>query len=85
MRGNVDHFELGGDGLSETALVGWALDPGNAPGRSQQCQRQTGLAADKEEARKEAILRLKGFPVVGSMENPPTNPVAVAQARGGQD
>jgi hypothetical protein len=30
------------------------------------------------------ILRLKGFPVVGSMENPPTNPVAVAQARGGQ-
>ena len=29
------------------------------------------VAADKEEARKEAILRLKGFKVVGSMENPP--------------
>jgi GDPmannose 4,6-dehydratase len=41
------------------------------------------VAADKEEARKEAILRLKGFPVVGSMENPPTNPIAVEQARGG--
>ena len=41
------------------------------------------VAADKEEARKEAILRLKGFKVVGSMENPPTNP-AVAQAHGGQ-
>ena len=26
--------------------------------------------ADKEEARKEATLRLKGFKVVGSMENP---------------
>ncbi|MEC7738600.1 MAG: GDP-mannose 4,6-dehydratase [Cyanobacteriota bacterium] len=29
--------------------------------------------ADREEARKEAILRLKGFKVVGSMENPPTS------------
>jgi GDPmannose 4,6-dehydratase len=29
------------------------------------------VAADKEEARKEALLRLKGFKVVGSMENPP--------------
>ena len=38
------------------------------------------VAADKEEARKEAILRLKGFNVVGSMENPPTNPSAVAAA-----
>ena len=28
---------------------------------------------DREEARKEAILRLKGFNVVGSMENPPSN------------
>ena len=28
---------------------------------------------DREEARKEAILRLQGFNVVGSMENPPTN------------
>ena len=42
------------------------------------------VAADREEARKEAILRLKGFKVVGSMENPPTNPVAVAQAKGAQ-
>ena len=29
--------------------------------------------ADREEARKEAILRLKGFKVMGSMENPPTS------------
>jgi GDPmannose 4,6-dehydratase len=29
------------------------------------------VEADKEEARKEALLRLKGFKVVGSMENPP--------------
>ena len=36
---------------------------------------------DKEEARKEALLRLKGFKVVGSMEYPPTSPAAVAQAR----
>ena len=42
------------------------------------------VAADREEARKEAILRLKGFNVVGSMENPPTNPQAVAQAHGGK-
>jgi GDPmannose 4,6-dehydratase len=42
------------------------------------------VAADREEARKEAILRLKGFKVVGSMENPPANPRAVEQARGGQ-
>ena len=38
------------------------------------------VAADREGARKEAILRLKGFNVVGSMENPPTNPSAVAAA-----
>ncbi len=38
------------------------------------------VAADREEARKEAILRLKGFNVVGSMENPPTNPSSVAAA-----
>jgi GDPmannose 4,6-dehydratase len=43
------------------------------------------VAADREEARKEAILRLKGFNVVGSMENPPTNSRAVEQARGGKD
>jgi GDPmannose 4,6-dehydratase len=39
------------------------------------------VAADREEARKEAILRLEGFNVVGSMENPPTNPDAIAAAR----
>ena len=38
------------------------------------------VAADREEARREAILRLKGFNVVGSMENPPTNSRAVAAA-----
>ena len=31
------------------------------------------VATDKEEARKEAFLKLKGFNEVGSMENPPTN------------
>jgi len=31
------------------------------------------VAADKEEAAKEALLRRKGFAVVGSMENPPSN------------
>lgn len=41
------------------------------------------VAADKEEAAKEALLRRKGFAVVGSMENPPTNPGAVAAARSG--
>ena len=41
------------------------------------------VATDKEEAKKEALLRLKGFNVVGSMENPPTNPHAVERARGG--
>jgi GDPmannose 4,6-dehydratase len=35
------------------------------------------VSADKEEAAKEALLRRKGFNVVGSMENPPTNPLAV--------
>ena len=31
------------------------------------------VATDKEEATKEAYLKEKGFAVVGSMENPPTN------------
>ena len=31
------------------------------------------VEADLEDSRKEAILRLKGFNVLGSMENPPTN------------
>ena len=43
------------------------------------------VAADREEARKEAILRLKGFNVVGSMENPPTNTSAVSAAGGRAD
>jgi GDPmannose 4,6-dehydratase len=38
------------------------------------------VAADKEEAAKEALLRRQGFNVVGSMENPPTNPSTVAAA-----
>ena len=41
------------------------------------------VAADQEEAAKEALLRRKGFQVVGSMENPPTNPEAVAASRQG--
>jgi GDPmannose 4,6-dehydratase len=40
------------------------------------------VAADKQEAAKEALLRRKGFNVVGSMENPPTNPLAVAATGG---
>ncbi len=31
------------------------------------------VATDRAEAAKEALLRHKGFAVVGSMENPPTN------------
>ena len=34
------------------------------------------VAADKEEAAKEALLRKQGFAVVGSMENPPTTKAA---------
>ena len=37
--------------------------------------------ADREEARKEALLRLKGFNVVGSMENPPTTSSAIQALR----
>jgi GDPmannose 4,6-dehydratase len=40
------------------------------------------VAMDQEEAKKEAYLKLKGFNVVGSMENPPTNPDAVKAAGG---
>ncbi len=39
------------------------------------------VASDREEACKEATLRREGFRVVGSMENPPTNPEAVLAAR----
>ncbi len=38
------------------------------------------VATDQEEAKKEAYLKLKGFNVVGSIENPPTNPDAVKAA-----
>ena len=32
------------------------------------------VASDREDAKKEAYLKLKGFSVVGSMENPPNSP-----------
>jgi GDPmannose 4,6-dehydratase len=35
------------------------------------------VAADKQEAAKEATLRREGFAVVGSMENPPTKSAGV--------
>jgi GDPmannose 4,6-dehydratase len=38
-------------------------------------------AAFREDAKKEAYLKRKGFQVVGSMGNPPTNPEAVAASR----
>ena len=40
------------------------------------------VATDREDAKKEAYLKRKGFLVVGSMENPPTNPESI-QAAGG--
>ena len=45
------------------------------------------VAADREEAAKEALLRRKGFAVVGSMENPPTNAgdvIANSASKGGE-
>jgi GDPmannose 4,6-dehydratase len=42
------------------------------------------VAHDREEARKEALLRLKGFKVMGSMENPPTNPATMQREQGAQ-
>ena len=39
------------------------------------------VECDREEARKEALLRLKGFKVVGSMENPPTTSAAIQAKR----
>ena len=39
------------------------------------------VAADREDAKKEAYLKRKGFQVVGSMENPPTNPEVIAAAQ----
>ena len=38
--------------------------------------------ADREDAKKEAYLKRKGFAVVGSMENPPTKPEAIKAAGG---
>ena len=32
------------------------------------------VAADRDDAKKEAYLKRKGFQVVGSLENPPTIP-----------
>ena len=40
------------------------------------------VAADREDAQKEAYLKREGFAVVGSMENPPTNPDAIKAAGG---
>ena len=40
------------------------------------------VTADREDAKKEACLKREGFPVVGSMENPPTNPEAIKAAGG---
>ncbi|MCP9889460.1 GDP-mannose 4,6-dehydratase [Cyanobium sp. Aljojuca 7D2] len=40
------------------------------------------VAADQEDAKKEAYLKRKGFQVVGSMENPPTNPESIKAAGG---
>jgi GDPmannose 4,6-dehydratase len=39
------------------------------------------VAADREEAKRQAYLKRKGFQVVGSMENPPANPEVIAAAR----
>jgi GDPmannose 4,6-dehydratase len=36
------------------------------------------VAADRDDAKKEAYLKRKGFQVVGSMENPSTNPEVIA-------
>ena len=38
--------------------------------------------ADRIDAKKDALLKRKGFAVVASMENPPTNPEAVKKAGG---
>ena len=38
------------------------------------------VVSDKEEAEKESILRREGFSVLGSMENPPTNPAVINSA-----
>ena len=40
------------------------------------------VAADKDDAAKESTLRREGFAVVGSMENPPTNPLVLVAGEG---
>ena len=40
------------------------------------------VSADREDAKKEAYLKRQGFAVLGSMENPPTNPEAINAAGG---
>lgn len=42
------------------------------------------VATDREDAKKDAHLKRKGFAVVGSMENPPTNPEAIKAAGGAE-
>ena len=41
------------------------------------------VQADREDAKKEAYLKLKGFEVVGSMESPPMNSEVIKSAGGG--
>tara|TARA_B100000674_G_scaffold464151_1_gene445854 strand:+ start:8207 stop:9361 length:1155 start_codon:yes stop_codon:yes gene_type:complete len=40
------------------------------------------VASDREDAKKEAYLKREGFEVIGSMENPPTNPEAIKAVGG---
>jgi len=65
---------LGDPGLAH-ARLGWA------PTTTLEELVQEMVEADKLEAAKEATLRREGFCVVGSMENPPANPAAVAASR----
>ena len=43
------------------------------------------VEADREDAKKEAYLKLKGFEVVGSMENPPMNSEVIKSAEEERD
>ena len=40
------------------------------------------VASDRQDAKKDAYLKQKGFEVVGSMENPPNNPEAIISKEG---
>ena len=66
-----------GDPSRAHAVLGWK------PATTLEQLVEEMVAADQLEAAKEATLRREGFPVVGSMENPPANPAAVAAARVG--